>query len=314
MNTAGDPTAHWVPNIPYDFGSLGAAVDVLEPEGYGRIGDWEDVKPGFFTQTYARWACPDLPMIWAEAGLHAWDMAAMAATDEMLVRQAAFYEDFYRMMVESRADGIFWWWYPGGFRANEKSDYGILNADGSDRPVSKVIREWGPKLMNGPDPKPITTWIDMKRDIYGDGLCGIYDDVKDEYWAAMEAGETPGLRTAGTGTTSADCPLMAVGGNPCNGNNPPMYLDGYFDLVERDKDAGVLRLTLTNTGEATWLAEGEGAVRVVDAAGAVLASLPHAVARYESITLELPGFPAKPVSITLDAQRRVRFGQVITIP
>ena len=77
---AGDPTALWAPRVPFDFHALGGAVDVFEPEGYGRIGDWEKVKPGFFTHAYARWANPELPMIWAEAGLHAWDMSAMDNT------------------------------------------------------------------------------------------------------------------------------------------------------------------------------------------------------------------------------------------
>ena len=45
-------------------------------------------------------------------------------------------------------DGVAWWWYPGGYRVNERSDFGIINPDGTDRPVTKVIREFGPKLKH----------------------------------------------------------------------------------------------------------------------------------------------------------------------
>ena len=42
------------------------------PGGYGRIGDWERVRPGWFTVAYARAAAPDLPVLWAEFGTSVW--------------------------------------------------------------------------------------------------------------------------------------------------------------------------------------------------------------------------------------------------
>ncbi len=38
-----------------------------------------------------------------------------------------------------------------------------------------------------------------------------------------------GVRTAGTGTTSADTPLVAVGNTAYNGRNPPKYLNAEFN-------------------------------------------------------------------------------------
>ena len=38
-----------------------------------------------------------------------------------------------RLLIESGADGVYFWWYPGGFRVNENSDYGIINPDGTDQ-------------------------------------------------------------------------------------------------------------------------------------------------------------------------------------
>jgi hypothetical protein len=48
MTEAGDPTFNWDALLPYDFPYLVNAVDFLAPEAYGRIGDAEHVKPGWF--------------------------------------------------------------------------------------------------------------------------------------------------------------------------------------------------------------------------------------------------------------------------
>ncbi|HDP33717.1 MAG TPA: hypothetical protein ENN29_01255, partial [Candidatus Hydrogenedentes bacterium] len=98
MSMAGDPTDVQTDALLYDFAYLAGAVDILEPEGYGRIGDWERIKPGWFTYEYARWANPALPVLWAEAGVHVWDMARHAYTDERLAFQGDYYTNFYRML------------------------------------------------------------------------------------------------------------------------------------------------------------------------------------------------------------------------
>ncbi|MEA3364740.1 MAG: hypothetical protein U9Q79_03780, partial [Candidatus Hydrogenedentes bacterium] len=238
MTLAGDPTVRWSKTIPYDYAYLAGAVDILEPEAYGRIGDWERVKPGWFTYEYGRWANPDLPLMWAEAGVSVWSRAIMTQTEERLNFQAQFYTDMYRMMLGSGADGIYWWWYPGGYRANERSDFGIINPDGTDRPVTKVIREHAETFLNAPSASPVDYRLTFDRDPHPDGIAGIYDEIQDEFWAAIDNGKTLGLRTEGAGTTSADCPLTAVGNVEYNGTNPPKYLDGFFDIVEIRNAAG----------------------------------------------------------------------------
>ena len=86
---------------------------------------------------------------------------------------------------------------------------------------------------------------------------------------AMERGEVPALCTTGTGTTSADMPLLAVGNVPMNGTNPPKYLDAEFNFLEiRTADGQIqrikngahlpagavqLRAHVGNLQEATWL-------------------------------------------------------------
>ena len=331
MTEAGDPTMSWHGVMPYDFPYLAAAVDILEPEGYGRIGDWERVKPGWFEYEYARWAAPDMPCMWAEAGVHAWDIGAGKSTAEKLAFQGEYYGHFYRMMINSGADGVYWWWYPGGFRTGENSDYGIINADGTDRPNSTAIREHADAFINGPDAKPVDHWIEIDRDARADGVVGIYKTVQDEFWKAIEDGHTPGLRTAGTGTTSANCPLLAVGNTPCNGTNPPKFLDGFFDSLEvRDRNGEwvavdkaarvkvapdkpvVARVQLTNLGEATWRHQGDGAVYVT---ALERTPLPSDVPPRRSVTVNgvilAPAGLKQPTEVTVSllADGRTPFGE-----
>lgn len=343
MAEAGNPDYRWDGRIPYDFPYLGAAVDILEPEAYGRIGDWDRVKEGWFEYEYARWAAPDKPMLWAEMGVSSWDAGASRTDLDRLQFQAQYFRDFYRMMIASGCDGIFYWWYPGGFRYGENSDYGIINPDGTDRPVTRVIRENADVFVNGPPAQQVDYWIEIDRDRHPDGIAGIYDAVKDEFWDAIRRGLTPGLKTSGTGTTSQNCPDLAVGNNEWNGDNPAKYLDGYFDSVEILDAAGkwarpasgdsvavsarkpvVARLRVTNLGEARWVnmpggpSPGEaapGSVFVVAESDTFVANpLPGPLSRHRSATLQkVEIYPAglkepRRVLLTFLADARTRFG------
>lgn len=194
MQMAGDPTHNQAGLMPYDFRGLSEAVDLWEPEAYGRIGDWERIKPGRFTADYARLCDPAKPVIWSEMGVSVWDMNRMAPDAAKLEFAGQYYTDFYRMMRESGAQGVFFWWYPGGYRLNENSDYGIINADGTDRPVTQVIRKEGERFMEAPMIADPDTWIEIDPEQDARGLYGIYERVKERYWEAIAKGQNPGLR------------------------------------------------------------------------------------------------------------------------
>jgi len=310
MTEAGNPTMSWRGVMPYDFPYLAAAVDIFEPEAYGRIGDWERVKPGWFEYEYARWAGPELPVMWAEAGVSAWDLGPMRSTEEKLAFQGEYFGHVYRMLIASGADGIFWWWYPGGFRANERSDYGIINADGSDRPVTRAIREHAKAFVNGPAAREIDYWIEIDRDRRADGVPGIYKLAGDEFWEAIEAGRAPGLKTKGTGTTSADCPPEAVGGTACDGTKPPKYLDAFIDAVRVVENSGrFVEVEVTNLGEAEWVKEGKGSICLTVAGedGVARVSLSEDVPPRKRTVFLLP-MPKGQVQLGFDCQGRTPFG------
>jgi hypothetical protein len=194
MANTGDPTYHQKNYLPYDFYGLADAVDIWEPEAYGRIGDWDRVRDGRFKTDYARLCDAQKPYVWAEMGSSVWDPKQMEPSPQKLEFQGRYFRDFYRLMRESGADGIFFWWYAGGWRLNENSDFGVINPDGTDRPVTKVIREEAGRFLAAPKPPPPDSFIVVDRDQDARGLVGMYEAVKGEYWAAVAAGKTPGLK------------------------------------------------------------------------------------------------------------------------
>jgi hypothetical protein len=194
MSCAGDPLYNWEAALPYDFYGLAEAVDIWAPEAYGRIGDWERVRAGDFTAAYARLCDARNPLMWAEMGYSAWDMNRMAPDPEKLAFEGRYYADFYRMMIESGADGIFFWWYPGGFRLGENSDFGIISPDGTDRPMTKVIRSEGPRFLHAPKPAKPDYWIAVNRDRDARGLFGMYQAVQADFWKALNERRRPALR------------------------------------------------------------------------------------------------------------------------
>lgn len=340
MTESGNPT--WrADGMCYDFPYFPGGVDFLGPEGWGRIGDWDFVKHAMFGKPYAKWAAPSLPVVWTEVGVSELMGTGDTVTTRALIdAQAQYHADWYRVLNAGGGDGIFWWWYPGGYRFGEGTDYGIINPDGSDRPVSRVIRGNAQKFIDGPDMKQPNHWIEFDTTETAGFPANMYDRIKGEFWKAIDDGQTPGFRTKGTGTTSADCPLTAVGGNLCNGSNPPEYLDGAFDKVEVMDSNGnwvpvmrggtvevsvgrkvVARVTVTNLGEARWLpGNGTGAVRgVALGVDAFSGELPVSTSRHTSVEgieviFSKDGF-SKPTEMTLTfvAIDRVQFGEKFKI-
>ncbi|MFA6186402.1 MAG: carbohydrate binding domain-containing protein [Phycisphaerae bacterium] len=194
MQYSGDPTFVWSPLVPYDLKGLANAVDIMEPEAYGRIGPRERVKDGIFTNAYARAVAPALPVFWPEVGRSIWENSTMTTPNKLHQESADFYRNFLNMLLESYANGVAFWWYPGGFRTIENSDYGIINPDGTDRPVTRVIREFAPKFKRmGPVPVP-EVWVRYPHDWKPGGIAGAYKEIKNEFWRNIDAGKVTGLK------------------------------------------------------------------------------------------------------------------------
>jgi len=134
--------------------------------------------------------------MWAEYGVSSWDRDLGQASPSSLDFAGRFYEDFLKMVLQSGANGAVCWWYPGGFRTNENSDFGIINPDGTDRPVTVVLRKYAEQVTRPRNiPKP-NVWIEFNSD-HPAGIEGIYRKASSKFWQAVDSGKVPGLHPSG---------------------------------------------------------------------------------------------------------------------
>ncbi len=340
MHAAGDGGSGWYGLLVYDWPYLAAAVDFFSPEAYSLGHTYETIKRGIFTRAYGRWADPEKPVVYAETGYNLLEYPGLLTPRPNADKhQEEFFESFYKMMRAGSVNGVFWWWYPGGFRCGEASDYGIINPDGSDRPSTRIIRR---EARNFSLPTPLRQGPALAADpdaFISSSMAGsIYHQTKDAFWRAIEGGELPTIASDGIGTTSADCPLVAVGNTSYNGSNPPKHLDASIDSVKLSQngvewvkvgkgasfaaDASkpvMVALKLTNLGRARWLSRrsAAGAVVVVVEAGAESRklALPRDIPSLKSIELEpfaitpLAAEGPVDVKIRIEAEERAVFGE-----
>jgi hypothetical protein len=270
-------------------------VDFLCPEGYNLQSGFakatpaDEIRKGGLVTLYYRFLSREKPVVWMEFGytvngIHArWKTGMEHISPKELAIQRTEYENFYSMFLESGARGAAPWWLPGGFRLDERSDFGILEPDGTERPACQVLRERLPQFAKvgdvsciapakpaRDDPRPVIT-LDLDAH-----FADAWQFYAPQYLRHVKAGRLPYLRTAGTGTTSADCPVVAVGNTPLNGRNPPQFLNAEFNRVEfqeegtpwREVTEGTIsvkkphalkcRVSIGNTAEATWLPPEKG--------------------------------------------------------
>jgi len=257
------------PRMPFDLISGAEHLDFISPEGYGLSPDWEKARAAGLTTLYGRFAGNGKPVFWAELGrsVHPnYDAAAFA-------RQKNIYESMYRLVLDSFAQGSAGWWFPGGYRLGENSDYGIISPDMTPRPSAEILARYSPLITGQGAVSAPNAWIAIDRDLHPRGYSQIRKRNEAQYLKLRQEGKVIALRTAATGTSSATVPDVAVGNVPYTGHNPHKYLNAEFNRVtlmlrgkakiEVSKGATVgvrkgervrLAVSVVNTGEPTWLA------------------------------------------------------------
>ena len=253
----------------------------------------ESIARAAFITAYARWAGKGKPVFWAEFGLtlrHGAFSLDWYDDAERLRAQAQHYDAMYRLIHISDADGAMAWWFPGGYRVDERSDFGIVNPDGTLRPAAEVAKRWSKTLTNlplepVPRPAPLVP-LRIDRDENARGAMVLWLKHGDEVAKLVREGKRVVLVTDGTGKTSDDCPEVAVGNTPWSPGKPPKFLNGEINAVWVSIDGQnwqeivpailsaqlptaylpkadrlFLRVELGNTGEAAWLPPSECQVK-----------------------------------------------------
>ena len=312
--------------LPYDFALSGPVrhIDFICPEGYA-VPDTDagEAAIGWITR-YVDATTGGKPIVWSEFGRNAWDARTMEASPAGIEKQGTYSARFYRAALRAGANGTVPWWWPGGYRVGEKSDYGIIAPSGEERPAARLIRAYAP-AFSAPRGRVVPNeWTTFDRDAHAGGYCrAAFKEGAEAYAAAQKAGKMLGVRLDGAEYDSGNCPLVAVGGVPYDGTNPPKHLDAEFDQFEvaREDDAVVVHAKLGNVGTAAWVAADArqrvppGGVLLVarDADGRELATAPVA-ARVERLgatgELKLRMPTRGHVIVRLEARGRCAFGEV----
>ena len=276
-----------VSGMAYDLVSGAKHLDFISPEGYALSGPWPEFRKGGFTTAYARWAGNGKPVFWAEFGQSVYPHT----TPERIQEQADYYDMMYRMVIDSGANGSAGWWFPGGLRVNENSDFGIIAPGGAVRGSALALQHYAPQITAMTIPKTGYSYITFDRDADPRGYAEVWIKGGDQYVALREKGKPVALRTEGTGTNTATVPLVAVGDVPANGHDPLKYVNAEIDRPQVLTQNGRLtyEVRVGNTGEAEWLAHGPGRVVLMMTSGGngpkVVVPLPKNVARYQDAVI-----------------------------
>ncbi len=276
--------------FPFDHTAGAKHLDFVSPEGWnlgwlGQASEEQFARAAFIT-AYARWAGKGKPVFWAEFGLtlrHGAFSLDWYDGGERLQAQAKLYEAIYRLVQVSDADGAMAWWFPGGYRVDERSDFGIVNPDGTLRPAAEVAKKWSTILTNlplEPVPSPQSLIpIRIDRDENARGPMALWLKHGDEVAELVQQGKRIISVTDGTGKTSDDFLDVAVGNTLWQPGKPPKFLNGEINAVWVSADSKTwqevrngqtvnigslsdgrslcLRLELGNTGEVAWLPPSE---------------------------------------------------------
>ena len=166
--------------LPHDFALTATSkhIDFICPEGYS-IPQGEDGynAAGFLTR-YVDFTTRGKPIYWAEFGRSVWDGTRMRPDASGFAGQAAYHELFYRLVLDAGATATAPWWWPGGYRVDEKSDFGIINPDGTPRPAAEMITRYRPRLQAPRGPSQPGAWFTFDRDAHAGGY----------WWAAFHEG------------------------------------------------------------------------------------------------------------------------------
>jgi hypothetical protein len=280
------------------------------------------------------------PILWSEFGQSVWDSAAKGPSEKLIQKQGEYHELFYRMVLDADADGTAPWWWPGGYRVNERSDFGILNPDGTFRPSANLIRKYAPLMKRQRRLPEAEELFIADRDAHPGGYWHLtFNEGKEAYQKAREAGKTLRVASQGTGTDSCTVFLAGVGNVPFAADQPLKVLNAEFnvvwvldvqgqwaevksgDTVSVKANAPVMaRVSVGNTGEAEWVAPGSNPSRsgtvylgcVIDSPA--LTALPAntgylADAMIEEFALTAGISTKTRVSLRMTAKDRAWFGQ-----
>ena len=216
-------------DMGYDFQALATAFDFMSPECYAINTATTDQI--IFTNIYSRYTLPGAPIMWKEFGYSVWSGSNFSDKTQVMQTQADYYSKLLDAMIYGHTGASFCWFYAGGYRTNERSDFGIINPDGSDRPVTQVLREYKDKFLNQPVLGEPDVFFDVDRDRSVTGIKNMYESIQNDLISAVKSGKTVAFKDESAGTNTATVPDTAIGGGTAGPENPSKYVNGDFRAI-----------------------------------------------------------------------------------
>ena len=328
--------------LAHDFALTGPVkhMDFICPEGYAIPNNENGYNAASFITRYVHFASGGKPIIWAEFGKSIWDAQAVDISDAALKGCTDYHDLFYRMVIDSGANGTAPWWWSGWYRVGERSDFGIANPDGTPRPMATMLKKYAPIMKTARTYNEGDVPFMVDRDAHAGGYWYMaFNTGRDAYKAAREQKKQLKLISEATGKTSADVPLKAIGNVPCNGSNPPKYLNSEFNSVmlvlpngtrigvlngteiELPKNSPVVvDVSVGNLGEATWVSSSGKAIKegdVVLESGTSRVKIGQTVPKFgdailKKIVLAETLNGKRMFTLRLNAFGRTNFGEIFT--
>ena len=266
----GNGSSNHTKYYPLELRATAHHFDFLGPENYEFMFDTVSntiLSGSATTEAYSRWASNGKPVLWTEAAY----IPMLNPTAAHNQEQATYFDLFIDHMLTTRADGVLYWWWPGGTRDDENSDFGVTDQNGNLRPAGVVLQTRAAEATGDrPLPQAIQTGT-VNLFTGPSGYEAIYKSHRPNALATYQAGKRYVMLGDGDGTTSAQAPATIAG--------LPKHLWADISRVElkagsgdwfevRDGHAYVVpantaiqaRAIIVNMGDTSWLPQGSGAV------------------------------------------------------
>ena len=241
-------------------------IDFASPEGYSVSNDENGLCNACAITTALQMTTREKPVVWSEYGVSltdvrwrklVWDNVHSRPFAWKEQEQTEYLRMLYRVFELTHVCGSAPWWFPGGFRYVEMSDFGFCGPNGLLRPGAQSYVRLGEWFKAPREKRPADTVVTLDPDTHAAGwshlLRGpslpddesrpvdgngqrLLGEVRGEASRAIQRaiadGKTVAFRTPGTGCNSANLPRIAIGNVPMNGHNPPKYLNAEFNWLE----------------------------------------------------------------------------------
>jgi hypothetical protein len=248
----------------FDFSYLASTLAYMEPEGYALQANDAAALQIPIANAYARYVQPESPVVWKEYGQQVWtqqDNCNFYPSQNALDSVANYYRYTLEYCLNSYTSGMYCWYFAGGYRINEKSDFGILNPDGSDRPVTALLREYAPLFINQGERPEAEVLIKIERDNALGGMFGIYDQAKVEARKAYNEGKFIEFVDANqdkpyTYPYADEVYTEAVADAKTDGVYPLRYVNGMIKSLDLYTENGktYAKAVICNTKQSVWRA------------------------------------------------------------